>query len=54
MPQTKERRKIYTNICVEVPRSFLESINAIAKEKEMTRSELIRTVLASYVNKEVK
>lgn len=50
MPQTEERRKQYTNICVEVLRSFQEELKEAAKNKGLTRSEFVRLIISQYLN----
>lgn len=49
MPQTEERRKQYTNICVEVPRSFQEELKEAAKNKGLTRSEFVRLIISQHL-----
>lgn len=50
MPQTKERRKQYTNICVEVTRPIQEEISNKAKSIGLTKSELIRKLIRDYLS----
>lgn len=51
MPQTKERRKNYKNICVEVPNWLYEKATATADKQGMTKSELVRKLLAQEIER---
>lgn len=49
MPQTAERRKQYTNICVEVTRDVQKRLTDRANEVGLTRSEIIRKLITDYL-----
>lgn len=55
MPKTDTRNKIGDNaIClgVYVPKITHAQLVAIAKEKELTLSDIIRAAIRAYINKE--
>lgn len=49
MPQTEERRKQYTNICVEVTRDIQKRLTEKAKINGLTRSEIVRKLISDYL-----
>lgn len=51
MATSKERRKSFRNLVVECPIKFYEQVDIAAHECRQTKSQLVRTAIAEYLER---